>query len=250
MDRSRSSPPSSSDRGTTSCSWAATSRATSALAADFTTTVTTTDVQSSSTNFTNSIVFSAGCHSGYNVVDPDSLVNPLDWAQTFARKGATLIAGTGYQYGDTDFIMYSEQIYTSFARQLRLGCGPSSVGDALLHAKQAYLHDTPTLRGIDTKALLESTLFGLPMLKVDFADGRLPAPGDSRSVTASPILTGPGSDLGLKSATLNISDLGRSAHRAQPDPQGRSADRRHPGDLVQRHGRRHLQAVRAGVCRW
>ena len=65
-----------------------------------------------STNFKNALVFSAGCHSGYNLVDGDGVAGvteTLDWAQAFARKQATLVAGTGYQYGDTDFLEYSER---------------------------------------------------------------------------------------------------------------------------------------------
>ena len=103
--------------------------ANSALAADFATSVLTTDLAASTTDFTNSIVFSAGCHSGYNLVDGDAIAGvtlPLDWAQAFARKQATLIAGTGYQYGDTDFLEYSERLYSNFARQLRAGNGAIS----------------------------------------------------------------------------------------------------------------------------
>ena len=98
--------------------------ANSALAADFATSVLTTDLAAAPTDFANSIVFSAGCHAGYNLVDGDAIPGvtlPLDWAQAFARKGATLIAGTGYQYGDTDFLEYSERLYNDFARQLRAG---------------------------------------------------------------------------------------------------------------------------------
>ena len=43
--------------------------ANSALAADFTTSLLTSDLAASTTDFTNSIVFSAGCHAGYNIVD-------------------------------------------------------------------------------------------------------------------------------------------------------------------------------------
>ena len=46
---------------------------------------------------------------------------PLDWAQAFAQKRSILIAGTGYQYGDTDFLEYSERLYRDFARELRAG---------------------------------------------------------------------------------------------------------------------------------
>ena len=98
--------------------------ANSALAADFATSVLTTDVAASTVDLTNAIVFSAGCHAGYNIVDADAIAGvtlPLDWAQAFARKRATLIAGTGYQYGDTDFLEYSERLYRNFARSLRAG---------------------------------------------------------------------------------------------------------------------------------
>jgi hypothetical protein len=61
--------------------------ANSALAADFTTSLITTDLAASTTSFTNSIVFSAGCHSGYNLVDTaaiEGVTLKLDWAQAFA----------------------------------------------------------------------------------------------------------------------------------------------------------------------
>ena len=179
----------------------------SALAADFLTTMTTTDLAASPTNFVNSIVFSAGCHSGYNVVDADGVpanTDVLDWSQAFAQKGATFIGGTGYQYGDTDLVMYSEQIYASFARELLMGEGPVSVGQALIRAKQDYLRTTPSLQGIDQKALLEATLFGLPMLSVNLPSGRIPTSTDASAVTATDVTGGRGADLGLKSADLDV----------------------------------------------
>ncbi len=42
--------------------------ANSALASDYTTFMKTTDLTESSVDLTNAIVFSAGCHSGYNIV--------------------------------------------------------------------------------------------------------------------------------------------------------------------------------------
>src|SRR5262249_7520816 len=47
--------------------------ANSALAADFSTSVLTTDLDASTVDMANSIVFSAGCHSGYNIVDRDGV---------------------------------------------------------------------------------------------------------------------------------------------------------------------------------
>src|SRR5262249_30001909 len=150
-----------------------------------------TDLAASTANFTNAIVFSAGCHSGYNIADGDILPGvtiPLDWAQAFSQKKATLIAGTGYQYGDTDFLEYSERLYANFARELRAGSGAISVGEALVKAKLDYLAATPDIRGIHEKALLEATLFGLPMLGVNMPGARaVTGPG---SPTMNPTLVG------------------------------------------------------------
>ena len=81
------------------------------------------ELTASNVDLTNSVVFSAGCHSGYTVVDGHAVPNvtqTLDWIQAFAQKRATVIAGTGYQYGDTDFLEYSERLYKNFAEALPL----------------------------------------------------------------------------------------------------------------------------------
>ena len=187
----------------------------SALAADFTTEMSSTELASSTVNLVNSIVFSQGCHSGYNLFDADGIANvsqTLDWAQAFARKQATLIAGTGYQYGDTDLVAYSEAIYAGFSKQLLAGSGPVSVGQALVRAKQAYLATTPTLEAIDAKALLEATLFGLPMLSVDLQHGRTTAATDTSIANPAPLAGGTGPDLGLQHATVNIPVSGLVRH--------------------------------------
>src|SRR5207253_9097370 len=146
-----------------------------------------------------------GCHSGYNLVDVDAIAGvtqPLDWAQAFARKGATLVAGTGYQYGDTDFLEYSERIYDNFARQLRAGTGAISIGEALVKAKLDYLAITPDIRGIHEKALLEATLFGLPMLGVNMPSGPAATSGTAPIITPAPFGSGPALSLALNSFDL------------------------------------------------
>ncbi len=183
--------------------------ANSALAADFKTSVLTTDLAASTTDFTNSIVFSAGCHSGYNLVDGDAIPGvtlPLDWAQAFARKKVTLIAGTGYQYGDTDFLEYSERLYHNFARQLRAGVAgtPVAVGEALVQAKLAYLAATPDIRGLHEKALLQATLFGLPMLGVNMPAGRGAIPGTTAAIDPAVVGAGPAAALGLETFDLGV----------------------------------------------
>jgi hypothetical protein len=182
--------------------------ASSALAADYTTRLTTDVVAGSNTDFTNSLVYSAGCHSGYNIVDVHDVTNVTrepDWAQMFNSKGATFIGGTGYQYGDTDFIKYSELLYLEFTRQLRYGSGPVAVGVALVKAKQAFLAETPEMRGIHWKSLLEATLFGLPMFQEDLPN-RISPPVDTTIVSAaSSFSTNPGSSLGLEYADISLS---------------------------------------------
>jgi VCBS repeat-containing protein len=183
--------------------------ANSALAADYASQLLTTDLVGAPQGlFTNAIIFSAGCHAGYNIVNqhgiPVITFEP-DWAQAFARQGATLIAGTGYQYGDTDFIEYSERLYVEFSRQLRAGTGPVSIGEALVRAKQLYLAGTPQMRGIHEKAYLEATLFGLPMLSVNMPGDRLGDSGSSSIVSSTGgYSTEPGATLGLQSAELTL----------------------------------------------
>jgi CSLREA domain-containing protein len=182
--------------------------ANTALAADYTTRLFTTDVISSPVDLTNAIIFSAGCHAGYNIVDSAAVPNVTlqpDWAEAFALKKATLIAGTGYQYGDTDFIKYSERIYLNFSQQMRAGTGPVAVGKALVAAKQAYLAETPQLRGIDKKALLEATLYGLPMLSVNMPQGRGSDSTPPSIVSGSqPFSSNPGAALGLAYANIDV----------------------------------------------
>ena len=182
--------------------------ASSTLAADYTTRLLAADLATSSVDMTNALVFSAGCHAGYNIVNahgvPGVTAEP-DWAQAFASKGVTLIAGTGYQYGDTDFIEYSERLYLAFSEELRAGTGPVAIGQALSAAKQTYLAETQELRPLHEKSLLIATLFGLPMLKIDMPAGR-GNPSEDTSVVGSTIsfTSNPGQALGLTYADVTI----------------------------------------------
>lgn len=182
--------------------------ASSALAADYTTRLLASEVAASAVDLTNALIFSAGCHAGYNVVNDHGIpgvTSEPDWAQAFAQKQATLIAGTGYQYGDTDFIEYSERLYLEFSRQLRLGTGPVAIGQALVAAKQVYLAETPQMRPIHEKALLEASLFGLPFLKIDLPAGRGTPAGNGSIVTGtSGFAANPGLTLGLQYADVTI----------------------------------------------
>lgn len=166
-----------------------------------------TELVASPVDLTNTLVAGAGCHSGYNIVDEDAVPGvtvPLDWVEAFARKGATLVAGTGYQYGDTDFLEYSERLYANFTERLRMGSGAVPVGAALVKAKQDYLAGTPSMRGIHSKALLQATLYGLPMLSYNLPSGRIPEPTTSSIVGSTSPVRGVGNVLGLRYADVAL----------------------------------------------
>ncbi|MDX1523824.1 MAG: hypothetical protein R3264_19510, partial [Anaerolineae bacterium] len=183
--------------------------ANSALAADYETSLITTQLVESTVDMTNAIFFSAGCHSGYNIVNSHSVpffTLPLDWSQAFAQKRATLIAGTGYQYGDTDFLEYSERIYAEFSRQLRVGAPgePVSIGNAFVASKQIYLANTPKVEGLHEKALLEATIFGLPMLSIVMPGERIAPDSAGAPISPTPFTTNPGSTLNLEFSDVTL----------------------------------------------
>ena len=186
------------------------------LAADFATRITSDEIAANAALFTNSLIISTGCHSGFNIVDPEAKANTnqVDWAQAFARAGAQTIGSTGYAYGDTDFMKYTELIVGNFTTELRYGAPNEAVaiGTALVNAKRAYAGSVPALRGIDEKALMEATLYGLPMWSIDLgANGRLARPGTGNAINPT--------DLGggLSSATVSPSyDLHRNPPAGNP----------------------------------
>ena len=181
----------------------------STLAADYQTSISTNDLDAHPNVLTNSLVISAGCHAGYNLLDADAVPGLTqgvpDWPEAMAKQRATLIAGTGYQYADTDFLAYSAKLYSLLATQLRNGTGAVPLGQALVNAKQDYLASVGNLTGIDQKALIESTLYGLPMTGVNLPAGRIPNPVDGAGIAPTPVLaTSPGGVLGLKTAPLTL----------------------------------------------
>ena len=65
---------------------------------------------------------------------------------------------------------HSERLMTDFATMLGdWSSGPQTIGRALLQAKQRYFNRLPTgsFSSYDEKVLGESTLYGLPMLRID-----------------------------------------------------------------------------------
>jgi hypothetical protein len=184
--------------------------ASAALAADFSTLFRSTEVAGvTDQRFRNALVVSNGCHAGYNTVNGDatSITQPLDFPEAFAGQGATLIASTGYGYGDTDFIAYTSKLLSSLTTELRYGTGPVPIGKALTNAKRGYLTKGAVLSGTDEKAIGQLALYGLPFWSVNLpAANRLIRPG-SGMVAVTPRVPGLGTSDVSPSYTLNPHNL-------------------------------------------
>jgi hypothetical protein len=178
-----------------------------AFAPDGQTSVNATELLPASVDLLNTLVFSTGCHAGYNLVDSDGITGvtqTADWAQILAQKGATLVAGTGFQYGDDELIEYSERIYAEFAHQLRVGAGPVSVGQALVKSKLAYLAATPEIKGMHEKALLTASVFGLPMFAINMGGSRDTSVAGGSQITPNNALGVTSGDLALTNSDFQV----------------------------------------------
>jgi hypothetical protein len=113
----------------------------------------------------NLIGYSTGCHSGLNVPDLSALngQGTPDFPQAFAGT-AGWVANTGYGYGVDDAVALSEQLMLYFTQELGTQT-QMPLGQALVNAKHRYAFSA-TSGGFgvyDEKAMIESTLYGLPM---------------------------------------------------------------------------------------
>jgi Ca2+-binding RTX toxin-like protein/uncharacterized protein YjbI with pentapeptide repeats len=185
------------------------------------------------------IIFSMGCHGGLSV--PDSLIGDGpdntngDWAQTFAADQAIYLGNTGFGYGDTEKVAYTEQLialFTEYAvRPTDLGSGlQTTIGQALQFAKNEYASDLSVFSVYDEKALQEMTFYGLPFYTVD------------RTVEAAPPVptntTAPDST-GLSTAGYNIDSVNtpsageRGTSYSNPDENGDPQEIVAPGYPIQ-----------------
>ncbi|WP_245668837.1 peptidase [Chloroflexus islandicus] len=146
--------------------------------------------------FYNTIYYSVGCHSGYNV--PFNAINqtldlPIgyyaaDFAQAFNRHAGNWIGNTGYGYGTLDGVDYSERLAALLTQELvRNETRPDpmaengvtyvgrSIGEALVNAKLRYLRTSIGLNTYDYKVLAITTLYGLPWKRI-LVDNPLTAP--------------------------------------------------------------------------
>jgi hypothetical protein len=173
--------------------------------------------------FHNQICYSVGCHGGLNVehIENDVLggIRPLlpdtevkylaDFPQAFVKQGGNFVGNTGYGYGDTDLVAYGERLMLLFTTEIGRNVVSDTVyvgqpiGDALVQAKQRYLRNATTLEVYDTKTLMQSTLYGLPFLRV-----KVPNPTEILDEALPPDRTPPMvSELGTTTRIITFTNL-------------------------------------------
>ncbi len=120
----------------------------------------------------NGIFFTMGCHAGFQTTDAVVGSTVLDWPQYFAEHNTGFVGNTGFGLGETDSVGFSEELMADFAGKLTAS---STLGDALLQAKQQYYLSRVAFSNYDEKALSEAELYGLPMYGVGHAPHALAA---------------------------------------------------------------------------
>ena len=129
-----------------------------------------------------SVTFSPGCHAGLNVPPAYGPGVALDWPEVWAGRGIGSIGNTGWGIGDRSGIAYSEALATQLTVQLAYG-DSATLGEALLSSKLGYIANKGFLDAIDEKVLLQFTLYGLPMYRIQTGAGR--AEGHNRAPARS-----------------------------------------------------------------
>ena len=123
----------------------------------------------SGTNYNGTVVFSVGCHSGLNIPDVGTSAD-RDWPQAYSAQEASYFGNTGYGYGDSDLVAYSEALMANYVNALgNWSEGPQTIGNAMRMAKQQYYNELAggSFSNYDEKVMEQMTLYGLPMLRIN-----------------------------------------------------------------------------------
>ncbi len=168
--------------------------------------------------FDGSVIFSMGCHSGLNVpnIFMDGQGVTEDWAEVFGDQLAVYVANTGFGYGDTEVVGYTERLMQLFARYLASPqatdlSDPStatSIGDALKFAKQQAFAELDSVSVYHEKAYQESTFYGLPFFRIGVPPTLIP-PAPDNNPEIDPQTDDPAASyLGEPDNTPNVVDRG------------------------------------------
>jgi len=142
--------------------------------------VTANQVITGTSDLARAIIFTVGCHAGFN----DS--GSLDLAQAYAQKGALFVGNTGYGWGGNG-VVYTEKLMKNFAYNMLAGTS-ARLGKALAAAKKRY-YQTESLNfgPYDEKVMMQAVFYGLPMYEIT-SSGSLAAEDPFPSVAITPTL--------------------------------------------------------------
>ena len=104
------------------------------------------------------LLFTMGCHSGFNIANYLAGAQPADWPEAAAGDVVSAFVGnTGFGLGLRHYDAFSQKLFKQFASNL----ASYSMGAALQQAKQEYLADGVT-NPYDYKVLAQAVYFGVP----------------------------------------------------------------------------------------
>jgi hypothetical protein len=163
------------------------------------------------------LAYSVGCHSGLSVIDGDLSTSSkpgykADFASAVLKQGGNWIGNTGYGYGDSDLVAYSEKLSVLFTKAIgrritdlsSIYIGPT-IGESLVRAKREYLRGAgPSSFGpYDEKIIEEWTLYGLPFIRVKVPNPtNAPFPGNAFDPAALPVPPDTRANLGPSNPTF------------------------------------------------
>lgn len=125
--------------------------------------VTSYDIVNSSSDLTGALIYSVGCHAG---LDPELPTNNMvSLAQAFSQKGANYVGNTGFGWGSGEGAFFSERMMQNFTQELLKGSS-TTIGAALLSAKQRYYQEADGFEVRDEKVLQQVVLYGFPMYSI------------------------------------------------------------------------------------
>ncbi len=142
-----------------------------------------------------------------------------DWPQLMSQLGPTAYLGnTGFGYGDTASVDYSERWAALFAEFLN---SEETVGEASLRSKRQYVLEKGAFGVYDEKVLAEATLYGFPMFRIRPQAPAAAAAAAARAADGRRADHGPAGKLVRRRPELPRA--GRHRPRPRPSDRGRRA---------------------------
>ena len=191
-------------------------------------------------SLTGRVTFSMGCHSALSVSDRTIGELSDDFAQALTRQGGVYVGNTGFGYGDTDMIAYSERLMELFGESLvnptvlNVTTGRTTTsGQALQFAKNDFLAELGSVSTYDEKALMEATFYGVPFYRVTVDEPSPLAATPTRTATPDPVTSQPTSPVSLSPANALDADSTDGVSYYNSDPSGDPLELKVPFNPVQ-----------------